>query len=87
VGTRATVDPQWWVTASYDGRPLPEILRARDIGRLFGFLSSRGWSRSAIAGATGLSETRVREVRQGKQQITSYEVLERIAKGSTSIAA
>ena len=81
MGTRATVDPQWWVTASYNGRPVPEILRARDIGGLFGFLSSRGWSRSAIAGATGLSETRVREVRQGKQQITSYDVLERIAKG------
>lgn len=81
VATRATVDPQWWVTATYDGRPMPEILRARDIGTLFRFLSSRGWSRSAIAAATGLSETRVREVRQGKQQITSYEVLERIADG------
>jgi formylglycine-generating enzyme required for sulfatase activity len=81
VATRATVDPQWWVAAAYDGRPMPEILRARDIGALFRFLGSRGWSRSAIAAATGLSETRVREVRQGKQQITSYEVLERIADG------
>jgi DNA-binding Xre family transcriptional regulator len=81
VATRATVDPQWWVSAAYDGRPMPEILRTRDIGTLFRFLSSRGWSRSAIAAATGLSETRVREVRQGKQQITSYEVLERIADG------
>lgn len=79
--TRATVDPHWWVTASYNGQPVQEILRTRDIGGLFGFLGSRGWSRSAIAAATGLSETRVREVRQGKQQITSYEVLERIAKG------
>jgi transcriptional regulator with XRE-family HTH domain len=93
VGTRATVDPHWWATASYNGRSIreilrtrvhplkPEILRTRDIAGLFGFLSSRGWSRSAIAAATGLSETRVREVRQGKQQITSYEVLERIADG------
>src|SRR2546430_16690294 len=55
--------------------------RTRNIAAVFGFLSSRGWSRSAIAAATGLSETRVREVRQGKQQITSYEVLERIADG------
>jgi Sulfatase-modifying factor enzyme 1 len=82
VATRATVDPQWWVTAAYDGRPMPEILRTRDIGTLFRFFSSRGWSRSAIAAATGLSETRVREVRQGKQQITSSVVLERIADGS-----
>jgi transcriptional regulator with XRE-family HTH domain len=81
VARRATVDPQWWATASYSGRPVREILRTRDIAGLFGFLSSRGWSRSAIAAATGLSETRVREVRQGKQQITSYEVLERIADG------
>lgn len=78
---RVTVDPEWWVAASYNGRSVREILRTRDIGGLFGFLSSRGWSRSAIAAATGLSETRVREVRQGKQQITSYEVLERIADG------
>jgi formylglycine-generating enzyme required for sulfatase activity len=48
---------------------------------VFGFLGSRGWSRAAIAAATGLSESRVRGIRQGRQQITSHEVLERIADG------
>jgi len=48
---------------------------------VFRFLRSRGFSRAAIAAATGLSETRVRSVAQGRQQITSYEVLERIAAG------
>jgi transcriptional regulator with XRE-family HTH domain len=51
------------------------------VGTIFRFLRARGWSRAAIAAATGLSETRVRAVSQGKQQITSYEVLERIAEG------
>jgi tetratricopeptide (TPR) repeat protein/transcriptional regulator with XRE-family HTH domain len=58
-----------------------EVLRDRDFDAVFGFLGSRGWSRNAIAAATGLSETRVRAVLQGKQRITSYEVLERIADG------
>jgi formylglycine-generating enzyme required for sulfatase activity len=60
---------------------MKEILRRRDVADLFGFLSSRGWSRSAIAAATGLSESRVRAVRQRQQYIASYEVLERIAEG------
>jgi len=75
------IDPSWWMSSSYDGRSLKDILRQRDISAVFGFLASRGWSRTAIAAATGLSETRVRGVRQGRQQITSYEVLERIADG------
>jgi formylglycine-generating enzyme required for sulfatase activity len=74
-------DPQWWADGSYDGRPIREILRARDIGALFGFLVGRGLSRGAIAAATGLTESRVRSIRQGKQRITSYDVLERIANG------
>ncbi|MEJ3751038.1 hypothetical protein WEI85_48485 [Actinomycetes bacterium KLBMP 9797] len=51
------------------------------MGALFRFLKTRGWSRAALAAATGLTETRVRAVAQGKQQITSYDVLERIASG------
>jgi formylglycine-generating enzyme required for sulfatase activity len=78
---RPIIDPLWWIKGAYDGRPMPEILRVRDICALFAFLGARGWSRAAIAGATGLSESRVRAVRQGTQQITSYEVLERIADG------
>jgi transcriptional regulator with XRE-family HTH domain len=75
------IDPAWWTSSTYEGRPMREILRRRDIAAVFGFLASRGWSRAAIAAATGLSESRVRGIRQGRQQITSYEVLERIADG------
>jgi hypothetical protein len=60
---------------------LREILAARDVTSLFRFLKSRGFSRSAIAAATGLSETRVRAIMLGRQQVTSYDVFERIADG------
>lgn len=75
------VDPDWWTTGSLDGRPMLDVLRERDIATVFQFLGSRGWSRAAIAAATGLTETRVRGIVQGKQRIASYEVLERIADG------
>jgi hypothetical protein len=71
VRTWTDIDPAWWTTCSYEGQPMREILRRRDISAVFGFLASRGWSRAAIAAATGLSESRVRGVRQGRQQITS----------------
>lgn len=77
----ADIDPAWWTTATFDGRPMREILRCRDVGAVFRFLASRGWSRSRIGAATGLSETRVRAIARGDQQISSYEVLERIAEG------
>lgn len=75
------VDPQWWRAGVLDGRPIPEILRERDVTGLFRFLKTRGWSRAAIASAAGLSETRIRAICLGTQQVTSYEVLERIAAG------
>lgn len=78
---RPQPQPDWWRTGSHDGRPMREILAAHDVTRLFRFLKSRGFSRSAIAGATGLSETRVRAIMLGSQQVASYEVLERIADG------
>ncbi len=81
MGVRTHPDPSWWTAGAFEERPMREVLRIRDIGALFGFLAMRGWSRSAIAAATGLSESRVRAIRQGRQQITSYEVLERIADG------
>ncbi|MEJ3745541.1 helix-turn-helix transcriptional regulator [Actinomycetes bacterium KLBMP 9797] len=71
----------WWTDGIFEGRSIREVLAARDIGGVFRFLKTRGWSRAAIAGAAGLSETRVRSVAQGKQQIASYDVLERIAAG------
>ena len=81
VSAQSHADPGWWVEEWFDGRPLREALRCRDVGVVFRFLKTRGWSRAAIAAATGLSETRVREVIHGRQRVTSYEVLERIAEG------
>jgi formylglycine-generating enzyme required for sulfatase activity len=81
VVVRADLDPNWWLVGTHDGRSIRDILRIHDMGALFGFLGARGWSRAAIASATGLTESRVRSVRQGKQQITSYDVLVRIADG------
>lgn len=74
-------DRLWWAGGSFEGRPIRNVLAAHDVGAIFRFLKTRGWSRAAIAAATGLTETRVRAVSQGKQYITSYEVLERIAEG------
>jgi hypothetical protein len=81
VGFRPEPDRAWWTSGNFDGLALPQILASRDIARLFRFLKTRGYSRAAIAAATGLSETRVRAIMQGGQQITSYDVLERVAYG------
>jgi transcriptional regulator with XRE-family HTH domain len=74
-------EASWWTDGIVDGRPVRQALAARDMGAIFRFLKTRGWSRAAIAAATGLTETRVRAVARGSQQITSYQVLERIAAG------
>ncbi|GLI03894.1 helix-turn-helix domain-containing protein [Phytohabitans aurantiacus] len=74
-------EASWWTDGVFDGRPVYQFLAARDIGAIFRFLKTRGWSRAAIAAATGLTETRVRAIARGSQQITSYQVLERIAAG------
>ncbi|QNE18277.1 helix-turn-helix transcriptional regulator [Kribbella qitaiheensis] len=74
-------DPQWWTSSTHCGRPLREYLAARDIQALFQFLRSRGFSRSAIAAASGLTESRVRNIAQGRTLVTSYDVLVRIADG------
>lgn len=78
---RPRVDPSWWATGTVDGRPMPDVLRTRDVGAVFRFLAARGWSRYAIGAACGLSENRVRAVISGQQQITSYDVLVRVADG------
>ncbi|WP_307969646.1 helix-turn-helix domain-containing protein [Salinispora arenicola] len=74
------VDPNWWIDGRFGGRSLADLLRQRDIGSLFRFLKSRGWSQATIAAATGTTENQVRAVIQGRQRVTSYDVLERIAE-------
>jgi len=72
-------EQHWWQDGTLDSRPIHEILAARDIGAVFRFLGARGWSRAALAAATGLAETRIRQIRAGTQHVESYEVLQRIA--------
>ncbi|TDW24136.1 helix-turn-helix domain-containing protein [Kribbella kalugense] len=74
-------DPHWWTSGVHGGRPLRDCLAEQDIKTLFLFLRDRGYSRSALAAASGLTETRVRSISQGKQLVTSYDVLLRIADG------
>jgi len=74
-------EQHWWQDGTLDSRPIHEILAARDIGAVFRFLGARGWSRAALAAATGLAETRIRQIRAGTQHVESYEVLQRIADG------
>jgi len=71
----------WWQEGTIDGVPIMDALARQDISALFRFLHARGWSRAAIAAATGLAENRIRRISQGRQEVTSYEVLERIATG------
>lgn len=71
---------QWWFE-SFEGRSLADALRDHDMGTIFRFLRSRGWSRVTIAAATGLGETRVRAIAKGEQRITAYAVLVRVADG------
>ncbi|WP_329484201.1 hypothetical protein OG555_18800 [Kribbella sp. NBC_01484] len=77
----ARPDPQWWTSGVHEGRPLRDSLAEQDIRTLFLFLRDHGYSRSALAAASGLAETRVRSISQGKQMVTSYDVLVRIADG------
>ena len=75
------IDPRWWDTAAFAGRPIRDVHARRDAGTLFQFLRRCGVSRARISALTGLTETRVRQIAQGRQQVTSYEVLERLACG------
>jgi transcriptional regulator with XRE-family HTH domain len=81
VRSQANIDPAWWASGLIDSRAMRDVLRAHDIGAVFRFLGGRGWSRAAIAAATGLTESRVRAVAKGTQVISSYDVLLRIADG------
>ncbi|XVV13329.1 helix-turn-helix domain-containing protein [Actinoplanes sp. CA-131856] len=75
------IDSQWWDTATFEGRPINQHLADRDVSAALRFLRARGFSRARLAGLTGLSETRVRQIAQGRQRVTSFEVLERVADG------
>ncbi|WBB83626.1 hypothetical protein O7542_19965 [Micromonospora sp. WMMC264] len=75
------VDPEWWSSGLWNGRPILELLRQRDITTVFRFLHARGMSYGRIAALVGLSPHRATEIAKGVRQVTAYEVLERIAVG------
>ncbi|MEW2474680.1 hypothetical protein AB0875_12905 [Micromonospora gifhornensis] len=77
----AQVDPEWWTSGLWNGRPISEFLRRRDITAVFRFLHARGVSYGRIAGLVGVSANRAAEIAKGARQVTAYEVLERIADG------
>ena len=75
------VDVAWWHGGEWEGRAMRAVLAARDIGCIFRFLHGHGWSWSAIAGAAGLTDNRVRELARDQRRVVNYEVFERIAAG------
>jgi hypothetical protein len=76
-----TIDPAWWTSGSYEGRPMSELLTSRDFGAVFGFLRQRGWSVGAISAATQVDEYPIREIIKGNRQVMAYDVIERIVVG------
>ncbi|MEV0002158.1 hypothetical protein AB0H28_07705 [Micromonospora sp. NPDC050980] len=77
----AQVDPEWWSSGLWNGQPITQFLRRRDITTVFRFLHARGVSYGRIAALVGLSPHRATEIAKGVRQVTAYEVLERIAVG------
>ena len=77
----AQVDPEWWSSGLWNGRPISEFLRRRDITTVFRFLHARGVSYGRIAALVGLSPHRATEIAKGVRQVTAYDVLERVAAG------
>lgn len=75
------VSPEWWSSGVWDGRPIHEYLRRRDVGAVFRFLHARGLSYGAVAAAVGVSPNRAAEIAKGTRQVTAYDVLERVAVG------
>ncbi|WP_223874571.1 hypothetical protein [Salinispora fenicalii] len=77
----AQVDPEWWSSGLWNGRPISELLQRHDITAIFRFVHARGVSYGRIAALVGLSPHRATEIAKGVRQVTAYEVLERIAVG------
>ncbi|GID29532.1 hypothetical protein [Paractinoplanes brasiliensis] len=81
VPVRVEIDPDWWVSGSWEGRPIRDFLERRDVTAIFRFLHARGVSYGAIGGLVGISPNRAAEIARNLRQVTAYEVLERVAVG------
>lgn len=78
---RVEIDPTWWVSGTWEGRPIRQFLERRDVTAIFRFLHARGVSYGAIGGLVGISPNRAAEIAKSVRQVTAYEVLERVAVG------
>ncbi|RSM50588.1 hypothetical protein DMB66_43145 [Actinoplanes sp. ATCC 53533] len=78
---RVEIDPAWWVSGTWEGRPIRQFLERRDVTAIFRFLHARGLSYGAIGGLVGISPNRAAEIAKSVRQVTAYEVLERVAVG------
>lgn len=81
VPVRVEIDPSWWVSGTWEGRPIRDFLERRDVTAIFRFLHARGVSYGAIGGLVGISPNRAAEIARNVRQVTAYEVLERVAVG------
>ncbi|MET8553290.1 hypothetical protein [Micromonospora zamorensis] len=75
------VEPSWWTSGVWEGRPIREFLERRDVAAAFRFLHARGVPYGTIAALVGVSPNRAAEITKGTRQVTAYDVLERIAVG------
>jgi hypothetical protein len=78
---RVEIDPSWWASGTWEGRPIREFLERREVTVIFRFLHARGVSYGAIGGLVGISPNRAAEIAKNIRQVTAYEVLERVAVG------
>ncbi|GAA4609268.1 tetratricopeptide (TPR) repeat protein [Actinoplanes octamycinicus] len=78
---RVEIDPSWWASGTWEGRPIREFLERRDVTAIFRFLHARGVSYASIGGLVGISPNRAAEIAKNIRQVTAYEVLDRVAEG------
>jgi hypothetical protein len=78
---RVEIDPAWWLSGTWDGRPVRQFLEERDVTAVFRFLHARGLSYGVIGGLVGISPNRTAEIAKNTRQVTAYDVLERVAVG------
>ncbi|MER7556887.1 helix-turn-helix transcriptional regulator [Nocardioides sp. NPDC126508] len=78
IGSGPGAMPSW----AWERPEVREALVGRDMGGVFRAMQQyAGLSQARIAAATGLSQSRVNEVINGRREITKLEVFERIADG------